>query len=468
MQHLLAAVALALALSVVPWPVAAQADHAGHAMPSMEQAPVAPAPAGHAGHVMPAQPEAAPPADHAGHAMPGMEQAPAAPAPAGHAGHVMPAQPEAAPPTGHAGHVMPSQSEATPPAGHAGHEAVGAPTVTMGPDIMRAMGVTTVPAARRAMQRVIRATGRVEFDERKTATVTTKIDGWVEKVYADYTGKPVKKGETMATLYSPEIMAVQFEFLQLRALAAKSPAMPGVGDSGLDFNGRDARALLAAARERFKLFDVGVAFVRQLEKTGRPVRDFPVTSPIDGYLIRKMVIPGTKVTAGEKLFEIYDLSTVWVIADIYPADLSWVRPGRKASLRLSNNVGAAYASVVDYVYPTVADETRTAKIRFVLDNPQDALRPGMYVQTEIAVDMGERLAVPREAVIDTGQRQVAYVEVRPGVFEMRHITVGPEAGGYVEVASGLNAGEKVAATAAFLIDSETRMHGGGAGGGHHH
>ncbi len=445
------ALLLVLLLLLAPLPALAQDGHAGHAMPA---APESPPPA--------------PPAGHAGHAMPGMPETPAQtppPAPAGHEGHAMPGAPESppAPPAGHAGHAghgAPAQGQAGPP------------TITISPDIMRAMGVRTAPVSRQPMQRVIRAAGRVEIDERTLVAVTTKVEGWVEKLYADFTGKPVKKGDPLAAIYSPEVMAVELEYLRLLAWADKAaqatPGAPETVDPALSLGSRDAQALLAAARERLKLYDVGPGLARALEKTRRPVRAFTLASPVNGFVVRKMALAGTKVMPGEKLFELADLSTVWVIAEIYEYELPWVQPGRKAEVRLSGLPDAPYPAVVDYVYPTFSDETRTAKIRFVLKNPKEALRPGMYAQTEIRVTLGERLAVPREAVIDTGERHIAYVEARPGAFELREVKIGVEAGDMVEVISGLKAGENVAATAAFLIDSETRLKGAGAAGGHHH
>jgi len=401
-------------------------------------------------------------ADHAGHAAPA--QAPATPATSGHEGHAPTASPPAPPrQTSPSPPGMPAQPQSPPPATQA-----GPPTIAIGPDIMRAMGVRTTPVARQPLQRVIRAAGRVEFDERLLATVTTKIEGWVEKLNADYTGKPVKKGEVLASIYSPEVMAVQLEYLRLLDWAAKTPAASGTADTGLDLGSKDAAALLAAARERFRLFDVGSAFMRQLEKNRRPMRDFPVVSPINGFVVRKMVVAGTKVAPGEKLFDLADLSTVWVIAEVYEYELPWVRPGRAAVVRLSNLPDAQYPAVVDYIYPTFSEETRTAKVRFVLKNPGEVLRPGMYARADIAIDLGERLVVPREAVIDTGERQVVYAEVRPGAFELREVKIGAEAGGMVEIAAGLKEGEKVATAAAFLIDSETRLKGAGAAGGHQH
>ncbi len=403
--------------------------------------------------------------DHTGHAAPA--QAPATPTTSGHEGHAPTASPPTPPrPTspsmpGMPG--MPAQPQSPPPATQA-----GPPSISIGQDIMRAMGVRTTPVARQPLQRVIRATGRVEFDERLMATVTTKIEGWVEKLYADYTGKPVKKGEVLASLYSPEVMAVQFEYLRLLDWAAKIPVASGTADTGLDLGGKDAAALLAAARERFKLFDVGDAFIRQLEKNRRPIRDFPVVSPINGFVVRKMVVAGTKVAPGEKLFDLADLSTVWVIAEVYEYELPWVQSGRNAVVRLSNTPDAQYPAVVDYIYPTLSEETRTAKVRFVLKNPGDVLRPGMYARADIDIDLGERLVVPREAIIDTGERQVVYAEVRPGAFELREVKIGVEASGMAEITAGLKEGEKVATAAAFLIDSETRLKGAGAAGGHQH
>ncbi|WP_300160647.1 efflux RND transporter periplasmic adaptor subunit [Solidesulfovibrio sp.] len=425
---------LVAALSV-PGRVPAQTEHAGHAMPQAGQGTEAPAAAAspHAGHNMPMPPDAS-----------SRQPAPPAPVPTGSQG-----QAGGGDSGGHAGHVAPP------------------PTVTMGPDIMRAMGVSTVVAAKKPLQRALRATGRVELDESTLVAVTTKVEGWVEKLYADSTGKPVRKGETLAAIYSPEVMAVEMEYLRLLSWADSTPA-PTVGaDPNLSLGNRDARALLGAARDRLRLYDVGQGLAAALERTRRPVRTFALASPVDGFVVRKAVIQGGRVMPGETLLELADLSKVWVVADVYPQELPWVGPGTKATLRLAG-LPDAFPATVDYIYPTLADETRTAKVRFVLANPKNVLRPGQYAQAEIAINLGQRLVVPREAVIDTGERQVAYVAKSEGVFEMRHVTTGVEAGEDVEVVSGLAAGDKVAAAAAFLIDSETRLRGGSGGGGHHH
>ncbi|MBI5409649.1 MAG: efflux RND transporter periplasmic adaptor subunit [Nitrospirae bacterium] len=354
------------------------------------------------------------------------------------------------------------------------------------------IGVKTIAAAVQSMRKTIRTVGRVEYDERRLATVNTKFEGWIEKLYVDYTGKYVKKGEPLAEIYSPELVATQQEFLNVLKWAKQStdsnPPSPtfakGVntpltpldrgepspplekGDVGVfsdkslsDMLSKDAERIVDAARQRLKLWDITDEQIKTIEESGKPIRTLTIYSPADGYVVQKMAIRGMRVMPGEKLFDLADLSTVWVISDIYEYELAFIKVGQTASISLSYFPGRQFTSTIDYIYPELSSATRTAKVRFVITNPSAQLKPQMFTSVEIKIDMGKRLVIPEEAVIDTGTRQIIYVDKGEGYFQPREVHLGLKADGLTEVLHGVEAGEKVAASGMFLIDSEAQLKG---------
>jgi Cu(I)/Ag(I) efflux system membrane fusion protein len=306
------------------------------------------------------------------------------------------------------------------------------------------------------MGRTIRTVGRVEYDERKLATVNIKFEGWIEKLHADYTGKEVKKGEPLAEVYSPELLATQQEFLNTIRWARSG----GTGEGAVGrLLSRDAEAIIEAARQRLRLWDISDAQIKAIEETGTTVRTLTIVSPLDGTVVQKMAIQGMRVMPGEKLFDIADLSTVWITADVYEQELPLLRPGAVARVSLSALPGRELSAPVEFVYPTLAGETRTVKVRLTAPNPGGRLKPQMFTNVEIRTGMGTRLAVPDDAVLDTGTRQIVYVDKGEGYFEPREVKLGLSADGFREVLSGLKGGEKVARSATFLIDSEAQLKG---------
>lgn len=319
------------------------------------------------------------------------------------------------------------------------------------------IGVKTIEVAVKPMQKVIRTVGRIEYDERLLATVNTKFEGWIEKLYVDYTGKYVKKGEPLAEIYSPELVATQQEFLNLLKWN-KSPVKDPKSQIEAMLS-RDAEKIVDAARQRMKLWDITDEQIRQIEETGSPKRTLTIYSPSSGYVVQKMALQGMRVMPGEKLFDLAGLSKVWVIADIYEYELGLVRLGQQANISLSYYPGKEFTSTIDYVYPALASDTRTAKVRFTISNANEQLKPQMFTSVQIKIDMGKRLVIPDEAVIDTGIRQVVYVDKGEGYFEPREILLGLRADGISEVIRGLKAGEKIASSGTFLIDSEAQLKG---------
>jgi membrane fusion protein, copper/silver efflux system len=362
-----------------------------------------------------------------------------------------------APSGGHEGHGGTGPSPAAAPESKAPEEKASeeAPAVEITPEKQQLIGVKIDTVSVRPLRKVIRTVGRIEYDERSLRTVNTKVEGWIEKLYIDYTGRYVRQGEPMAELYSPELLATQEEYLNILKWRRQKWADAGTGA----MLSRDAEALVEAARKRLQRYDISEAQIRELEHTGKARRTLTIYSPANGYVVQKMALQGMRVMPGEKLFDVADLSTVWIIADIYEYELTFIRVGEKASISLSYVPGKEFKSKIDYVYPTLSGETRTARVRFTIPNPDDRLKPQMYSSVEIKINLGSKLAIPNNAVIDTGTRQIVYVDKGDGYFEPREVMLGLRAEGYREVLMGLKTGEKVAASAAFLVDSEAQLKG---------
>jgi Cu(I)/Ag(I) efflux system membrane fusion protein len=337
------------------------------------------------------------------------------------------------------------------------NQAEETPTVEIPTDKQQLIGVRTVQAAIRPLNRVIRTVGRIEYDERKLATANTKIEGWIEKLHVDYTGRYVKKGEPLAEIYSPELVATQQEFLNILRWAGQGQSVKDERTAMLLV--KDAQAMLDAAKERLRLWDISDEQIKKIETTGKPIRTLTIYSPVSGYVLQKMAVQGMRVMPGEKLFDVVDLSSVWVVSDIYEYELPLIKVGQTARISLSYFPGKEFSTRVDYVYPALAGETRTAKVRFTIPNPDGVLKPQMFTNVEIKINLGNRLTVPAEAVIDTGVRQIVYVDKGEGYFEPREVTTGLKVDELVEVTGGIKAGEKVASSANFLIDSEAQLKG---------
>jgi Cu(I)/Ag(I) efflux system membrane fusion protein len=385
---------------------------------------------------------------------------------------------------GHAGHTAqkPAATEKTKTDKLEAQQEVTAaeevPQIELSPEQQQLIGVKTVKVILKPMQKVIRTVGRIEADEQKLATINTKIEGWIEKLYVDYTGRYVRKGEPLVEIYSPELLATQQEYLSILKWTAKQtvPAdRPDAAQSGRDQTktqarsepvselrdmiAKDARATLAAARERLRLWDISEEQINRIEETGKPVRTLILYSPVSGFVTQKAAIQGMKVMPGEKLFDIADLSTLWIVADIYEYELPFVRVGQQARITLSYFPGREMTSRIDYIYPTISADTRTAKVRLTLQNPGGQFKPQMFTNVEIRIGLGKKLVIPESAVIDTGVEQVVYVDRGNGVYEPRVVQVGLRADGAVEVLRGLKGGEKVVSSANFLIDSEAQLKG---------
>jgi len=335
-------------------------------------------------------------------------------------------------------------------------------TVQISPERQQLIGVRIGTVEKRPLQKVIRTNGRVEFDEKRLATISPKIGGWIEELYVDFTGAPVKKGAPLLTLYSPELVSTQEEYLaalRARQELAASP-YPEVAASG--------NALVESARRRLRLWDISEEQIRELEQTGHVRKSLTLYSPYSGIVLEKMAFKGMRVEPGMALYKLADLTVVWLIADIYEYELPLIRLGQQASINLSYLPGEAFTGKAVFIYPYLDAQTRTARVRFEFANPRGTLKPEMYAGVEITIRLGDKVAVPEGAIIDTGIRKVAIVEKGAGYFEPRDVKLGTKAGDYYEVLDGLKVGERVVTSANFLIDSESRLKEAVGGAGHQH
>lgn len=323
--------------------------------------------------------------------------------------------------------------------------------VTIAPERLQTIGVKYEQAARRPMQKGIRTVGRVALDERRLAKVTIKFHGWIEKLLVSAVGDRVRKGQVLFTIYSPDLVATQEEYLL--ALRGRRE----LGESQLSEAARGAKDLLEATRHRLHLWDISPEHIQELEQTGQVVRTLPIHSPITGTVVGKEIVQGTHVEPGQELYTIADLSHVWIMADVYEYELSFVKQGQKARVTLSYEPGSVMAAVVGFVYPTLDPKTRTARVRFELDNPGEKLKPDMYTNVELIVNLGTRLVIPKEAVIESGQKQLVFIHHGGGRLEPRLIKTGMKGEEYLEVLEGVREGDHVVTSANFLVDSESRL-----------
>jgi membrane fusion protein, copper/silver efflux system len=301
------------------------------------------------------------------------------------------------------------------------------------------IGVQTGLAETRSVGRTVRTVGRVAVDETRLHTITTKFDGYIEKLYVDYTGKEVRRGQPLFSVYSPELLATQQEYLLALRAAKQSPL------------------LLESSRRRLQLWDIGAGDIRRLEQTGEPRKSLTIYSPASGFVMSKTAIEGARITAGAPLFEIAGLDRVWVVADVYETELAFVRTGADANVTLSYLPGRTFTGKITFITPTVDPMTRTAKVRIEVDNRDMSLKPDMYAEVVIQEPARSVTVVPESSVIATGTRSVLFVVKEDGTFEPREVQTGTKNDHFLEIRSGVKPGERVATQANFLIDSESRL-----------
>jgi Cu(I)/Ag(I) efflux system membrane fusion protein len=306
---------------------------------------------------------------------------------------------------------------------------------TIAPESQHLIGVATGVVERRSIGKTIRTNVRIAADETRLAKVTTKFDGYIEQLYVNFTGEAVRKGQPLFTIYSPDLLAAQQEYL----LAVQaSTHVPGLVD---------------ASRQRLRLWDISDADVRHLERTRTPKKSLTISSPVSGVVTQKSVVAGARVMAGEPLYDIANLDRVWALADVYESELPYIHNGAAATVTI---LARPYTGRVTFIAPTVNEMTRTVTVRIELPNGDRALKPEMFGEATIAEPQREVLVVPESAVLQSGARNLVFV-VNGASIEPREVQIGTKTSDFFEIRGGLSEGEKVATQANFLIDSEARL-----------
>ncbi|HSS52377.1 MAG TPA: efflux RND transporter periplasmic adaptor subunit [Thermoanaerobaculia bacterium] len=344
--------------------------------------------------------------------------------------------------------LVPKYADETPPpqSGPA-----GATTVELTPQAVSAAGVAVTVVTETALYRVIRAEGVLGTDETKLFHIAARVAGRLDRLDLDFTGEPVRRGAPIYSIYSPDLVSSGREY----ALALENLARARAGgDAGYV---QSAESLAQAARERLALWGLDRDQIDRIAATRRPEVDLVVRSPISGTVIEKKVVQGQYVTEGQDLYLLADLSRLWLSAKVYEQDLGGIKTGQVAVVRFAAFPGHEIHGPIRFIDPVLDPATRTAGVRIELPNPGGLLKPGMFANAELRIDLGRGLAIPKSAVIDTGVRQVVYVQVAPGRFAGREVRLGPPTGELVQVVQGLSEGEQVVTSANFLIDSQSQL-----------
>lgn len=329
--------------------------------------------------------------------------------------------------------------------GHGDGEETEPGTVKIDPITIQTIGVRTATVERKRLKKAVRTVGRIDYDEKRVYHVHTKVDGWIEKLYVDSTGQKVKKDDYLLELYSPTLVSAQEEYLLARRYREKMAEV-----------GRGSIAELS--RRRLELWDVPAHQIRELEEKGKVMRTLHIHSPATGIVIKKPATEGMYVKPGTRLYTIADISRVWVYVDVYEYELPWIKVGQEADMTLASYPGRTFRGRVSFIYPFMEPETRTNKVRIEFKNPGGKLKPDMYANVTLkSVISRDAVAVPTEAVIRSGERNMVIVSKGEGRFAPREVTLGSEAEGYYAVLEGLDEGDIVVTSAQFLIDSESRL-----------
>ena len=334
------------------------------------------------------------------------------------------------------------EEEANQPAG----------TVTVSPQRVQMLGVRTEAAVERALTRSVRAVGTIAVDERRLVVVAPRFEGWIQRLLVNETGQPVRRGQPLFEVYSPELAAAEQEYVIAREA--------GRAMADADRAVRSSTAGIAdAALARLRNFDLPEGELTRLRRSGTVSRTLTLSAPIDGVVLEKNAVQGMRFAPGDTLYRLADLSTVWLLAEVFEQDLGLIRPGQEATIGLTAYPERSFEGKVTFLYPTVNATTRTARVRIEIPNPDQLLKPDMYATVEIAAAVGTALmvVVPDSSVLDTGTRQTVLVERAAGRYEPRTVSVGRRAEGYVEIRRGVAAGEKVVVGANFLIDAESNL-----------
>ena len=343
---------------------------------------------------------------------------------------------------------MPGMS-GMPATGPAPEQTGGAPgTITIDAARRQEIGIRTAPAQIRDLATTVRAVGRVAYDETRQSEVTLKFSGYVRDLRVDFTERPVRAGEVLFTAYSPELWSAQQEYIEALRIGT---------DSSMAMHGQSESDLAIAARRRLQLWDISPAEIQQIAREGKPREAIPIVAPTSGVVTEKNVVRGSAFTPGQVLYKIAPLDPAWVIASVYQVDLPLLKVGMLAALTNPYLDERSRHGRVSFISPALQVETRTGQVRVEVPNPRGDLKPGMFVNVELAVALGRRLAVPESAVLPTGERRIVFVDLGDGRLAPRDVQLGTRAGDYFEVLSGLRVGEIVVTSGNFLVAAESKL-----------
>lgn len=344
--------------------------------------------------------------------------------------------------------------------GEQDNEPATANQVRISTEKVQKLGVRTETAKLRSLDRIVRAAGRIEPDERRIFAITPKFEGYVERLHVNATGQPVGKGQPLFEVYSPELVSAQREY----AIAAQG--VDALKDAGGEAQ-RGMHQLAESSLLRLKNWDISEEQLKALTKSGETKRTLTFRSPVAGIVTEKKALQGMRFMPGEALYQVADLSAVWVVADVFEQDIGLVKSGAKASVRINAYPDKVFSGAITYVYPTLNAETRTVPVRVEVANAGQLLKPGMFAQVELPVaGKGSVVTVPVSAVIDSGTRRIVLIQAGEGRFEPREVKLGARSDNYIEVTEGVKDGEAVVVAANFLIDAESNLKAAVGGFGH--
>ncbi len=324
--------------------------------------------------------------------------------------------------------------------------------VSLSADAGRRIGVTYATVTKGSLPRTVRTVGFVTYDETRLTTVSPKIEGWVERLFVDFTGAPVRAGQPLLEVYSPALVTAQEELFLARDLLEQAQQAGGARSQ------ENAEELLDAARRRLAYWDIPEDEIRAMEERGTVTKTLTLRAPASGVVVEKNVVQGARITPGVELFQVADLSRVWVDAEIFEKDLSMVGVGQHAAVSFEAYPGEMFQGSVTYIYPTVSQSARTGRVRIELQNSNSRLKPGMYAQVELSgTNVAETLLVPRSAILQTGERSMVFHRMSNGQLHPMEVVTGLSSGDQVQVLSGLTEGTVVVASATFLIDAESNL-----------
>lgn len=355
--------------------------------------------------------------------------------------------------------LEPVYADGAPASGTAASRPPVPGAIPIAPERQQLIGVKFATVELSGQSRSIRAVGKVTFDETRVAHVHTRIDGWIETVFVDFTGDFVTQGQPMLTIYSPEMLASQQELL----LAARARDL--MRDNPLASAAEHGNSLFEAAKRRLELWQLKNDQIAQVLRTGEPIHSITLYAPASGFVSERKAFPNQKVTPDSDLYTITDLSRIWIVADVFESDITSIQVGDLAFVSFPNGNTPSRGARVTYIQPQVDPMTRTLKVRLDAPNPGLRMKPDMYVNVDFGIAGASELVVPADAVLDTGDRQTVFVDLGNGYLEPRRVVVGERYGDRVAITSGLKAGERVVSSGTFLIDSESQLQAAAAGMG---